>query len=41
MDNREFPTIGVQKMDPKLYKAAMEGDMEVLTSIVEANDPNA
>ncbi|XXG69248.1 hypothetical protein AAC387_Pa06g2169 [Persea americana] len=32
MDNREFPTIGVQKMDPKLYKAAMEGDTEVLTS---------
>ncbi|XXG69264.1 hypothetical protein AAC387_Pa06g2179 [Persea americana] len=37
MDNREFPMIGVDNMDPRLYKAAMEGDMEVLIRIVEAN----
>ncbi|RWR88250.1 ankyrin repeat-containing-like protein [Cinnamomum micranthum f. kanehirae] len=31
--------IRLDNMDPRLYKAAMKGDMALLTSIVEANDP--
>ncbi|RWR88246.1 protein ACCELERATED CELL DEATH 6 [Cinnamomum micranthum f. kanehirae] len=37
MDDREFPMIGVDNMDPKLYNAARSGNVEHLTSIVDAN----
>ncbi|RWR88248.1 protein ACCELERATED CELL DEATH 6-like protein [Cinnamomum micranthum f. kanehirae] len=39
MDNREFPLTRLEKMDPKLYEAAMKGDMKLLISIMEVDCP--
>ncbi|RWR88247.1 protein ACCELERATED CELL DEATH 6-like protein [Cinnamomum micranthum f. kanehirae] len=39
MDNREFPLTRLENMNPKLYEAAMKGDMKLLISIMEVDCP--
>eukprot|EP00268_Persea_americana_P038661 TRINITY_DN38297_c0_g1_i4.p1 TRINITY_DN38297_c0_g1~~TRINITY_DN38297_c0_g1_i4.p1 ORF type:complete len:627 (-),score=99.52 TRINITY_DN38297_c0_g1_i4:60-1940(-) len=37
--HRVYPMVRLENMDPKLYKATMKGDMELLASIVEVDCP--